>query len=106
MNDFTLPGATILAQVPERRFTALDRMPVDTLLDMFTETLDEIRLVATREFPAASRKNGHSAINKTLSRMGIDPVREVMERSSRKRAAYLDAGMYGIETRRRVMGVE
>ena len=104
MVDFTLPGATTLAQVPARRFTALPSMPVGTLLDIYQETADEIRLVPKSDFFKASVKNGFDQVSGALEKMGVDAVLEIQRRT--RPPAYADAGMYAIGTRRRYMGVE
>jgi hypothetical protein len=104
MIDFSIPGGITLAQIPARQFTGMSEMAIETLLTMYEETLDEIRLVSPGDFAAAEKKNGHSAVDRALRNMGIDPV---IESQKRERAPpYCDAGMYSNETRRRFMGVK
>ncbi len=80
MIDFTLPGATTLEQIPTRRFLALSKMRVGTLLDMYEETLEEIRLVRKTDYFKASKKNGFFEISGALEKMGVDAVRELERR--------------------------
>lgn len=98
MRDFTLDGATTLAEVPARSFESLKNVSTAILSDMFVETEQEIALVPEIDLVKASEKNGNKVIRAALISRGVDP--QAIE-GVKRRPAYLDAGMY-LEQRSRL----